>query len=1086
MAPQKMRPTRYAHPEGFTDICYSTDGKIITCGVDGEVRIWEDLDDDDCTTHQLTECAHAIAYKDGELLVSTDTNVVQSFTMDEGAPAGIITRFTAPATHIIVSSDNKTVVAGASDMKICVHDVTSYKDTILSGHSAPILSVALHPKGDYLASSSCDGDIKVWNLLTESVVKKWSLLPKTNSFSSSNTLCRLTWSRTGKHLLIPVANEIHVYKHENWVLDFTLKDEGVTGIISIVCLSPCGAYIAGGCRDGHIAVWKIPDRKLVLLEKHPKSLAYSGLAWKPGGDEVSFVDVEGQLGTVVKVTDGQQAAQETEARVTAEDLFGGEDDFPPSHMDTMETEDDDEFSISRIKSKLGFADDEKGTFLGLPADSGISQTPEPEPDRTESASVMSEPAAPVMAIPELQKPFQPGMSPEFLDDRYMVWNNVGIVRQNSGDELNSIDVEFFDTAVHHSLHLNNHAGHTMASLSTQALALAAESQDDTPSKLVVHHFAAWDGSQEWTCDMPDEEEICGVCLGNGWVAVGTDKRNLRIYTTAGFQRDMLAIPGPVVCLAGFENLLMVVFHNGLGVMGDQNLGYIVLNVFGKKHPVPLSAPIPLSPKSFLAWAGFSDEGTPVIMDSAGLIKMMYFKYGYNWTTILNSKSMTRGKSDHYFVLGASESQGKIRCVLCKGSRYPPVLPRPHVMQLDIKLPLCDMGQEKGTLEEKILRTDLLMGTLSRLGQDDYDVEESRSEAKMSLNETMIKLFALACRSDRETRAQEICQHMPTYQAVRLAIKYAGKLRKMQLANRLGDVAAAKMHEEWEKQAKEKEEEDDLQTYGAGIAPLRRKEQEDEEEDEEDIVHTPNSQQEDRMGANPLVVATIAKANSSTSKSDASGRTRNPFKKPSGTISTSSESCSSSRKGIDILDDIPKAQPKKTQFGAGLRPALKKPQIKQSGQRKALVTDTGKGKENQDTNVQENQKTFPKPAKKASALQLWFEDNKDAVKAKYPELEDSQLLPKAALIFKDEDDAVKQKYKTLALESVNAGDTRKAEESCAVNGDIKNGQELSNSREEEANEVNEKKRKNDSPQESPAKKKGSGIAKLSAFAFSKES
>lgn len=34
-------------------------------------------------------------------------------------------------------------------------------------------------------------------------------------------------------------------------------------------------------------------------------------------------------------------------------------------------EEDDEFSLTKIKQQLGFADDEEGTFLGLPEDSDL-------------------------------------------------------------------------------------------------------------------------------------------------------------------------------------------------------------------------------------------------------------------------------------------------------------------------------------------------------------------------------------------------------------------------------------------------------------------------------------------------------------------------------------------------------------------------------------------------------------------------------------------------------------------------------------------------------------------------------------------
>lgn len=73
-------------------------------------------------------------------------------------------------------------------------------------------------------------------------------------------------------------------------------------------------------------------------------------------------------------------------------------------------------------------------------------------------------------------------------DSLQLWNNVGIVRQYSSEDENSIDVEFHDTSVHHALHLNNNSGHSMAALSTQALALACDAQDDQPRLVPLPRF----------------------------------------------------------------------------------------------------------------------------------------------------------------------------------------------------------------------------------------------------------------------------------------------------------------------------------------------------------------------------------------------------------------------------------------------------------------------------------------------------------------------------------------------------------------------------------------------------------------------
>lgn len=56
--------------------------------------------------------------QDGHFLVGTDSNWVQSYAMDEGAPDGIITRFTAPPTHIAVSKDGKRVACAGRCVNI--------------------------------------------------------------------------------------------------------------------------------------------------------------------------------------------------------------------------------------------------------------------------------------------------------------------------------------------------------------------------------------------------------------------------------------------------------------------------------------------------------------------------------------------------------------------------------------------------------------------------------------------------------------------------------------------------------------------------------------------------------------------------------------------------------------------------------------------------------------------------------------------------------------------------------------------------------------------------------------------------------
>ena len=101
----------------------------------------------------------------------------------------------------------------------------------------------------------------------------------------------------------------------------------------------------------------------------------------------------------------------------------------------------------------------------------------------------------------------------------------------------------------------------------------------------------------------------------------------------------------------------------------------------------------------------------------------------------------------------------------------------------------------------------------------FEFDESvKTRLALVQQETLMKMFAvrttvtssslvhiqacmlnvqLACKSGREYRAVEVCELMPSSHTVQLAIKYASRLRLMQLAARLGEVARQKAEEEAE-------------------------------------------------------------------------------------------------------------------------------------------------------------------------------------------------------------------------------------------------------------------------------------------------
>ena len=181
------------------------------------------------------------------------------------------------------------------------------------------------------------------------------------------------------------------------------------------------------------------------------------------------------------------------------------------------------------------------------------------------------------------------------------------------------------------------------------------------------------------------------------------------------------------------------------MFSEQSIGYAMVGI-DRKSPVGyewLANPqtLPLGPECDLSWAGFSDEGTLSTMDSSGLLQVQ-LQSGM-WMPLLDTRQNVKGKSDHYFLIGLSELEKCVRCVLCKGARYPPTLPRPNMSLLDVRLPLCDGANEKTQLEEALIQSSLQIQLTSTLDQTGFDVDDPRDKADRLSKESLMKMFAVS-------------------------------------------------------------------------------------------------------------------------------------------------------------------------------------------------------------------------------------------------------------------------------------------------------------------------------------------------------
>ncbi|XP_046711730.1 WD repeat and HMG-box DNA-binding protein 1 isoform X1 [Silurus meridionalis] len=1108
--PCERKPMRYGHSEGHTDVCFDEHGKcIVTCGSDGDVRIWESLDDDDPKSINVGEKAYSVALKGRKLVTAVSNNTVQIHTYPDGDPDGILTRFTTNANHVTFNSSGTRVAAGSSDFMIKVIEVMdSSQQKTLRGHDAPVLSVTFDPADEYVASSSCDSSVVVWSIEEQTQVANWKVLQKSSDVSNAKSLCRLAWQGSGKLLAVPVDTTVQLYERDSWNHVGMLSDDLLTQqVVNVVVWSPCGKFLAAGTVGGTLCIWDVEAKLCIERQKHEKGFTVCGMAWHPAGGQIAYTDTEGCLGLLdgVCVSSSSSSSSTSTKNTTAvetkeqngyDDLFDEDDGGLLDECRSVsggEADDDDLMpSARKPRTRANILDDdensrETGSMRADPLADDDGQSDIFPTSAPPAAAAPAPPPRPVYEGPMPtvpQRAFQPGSTPVHLMHRFMVWNSVGIVRSYNDEQDNAIDVEFHDTAVHHAMHLTNTLEHVMADLSQEAVLLACEGTDELASKLQCLHFSSWDTNKEWIVDLPKGEDVRALCLGQGWAAVATSAMLVRLFSIGGVQREIFSLPGPAVCMAGHGEQLLIVYHRGTGFDGDQALAVQLLQLGPKRRQIIHGEALPISRKSHLAWMGFSAEGTPCAVDSEGKVRMLNRSMGNTWTPVCNTRESCKSRSDHYWVVGIHENPQQLRCIPCKGVVFPPTLPRPAVAILPFQMPFCQTSTEKGQMEEQYWRSVLFHNHFDFLSSTGYETDqESQRQQEKEQQELLMKMFALSCKLEREFRCVELAEMM-TQNVVTLAIRYASRSRRMLLAQRLNELALEKASQlqveaEPEDEAAHHSQARNSRFNHAGrIARVAHEDSDEEQQEDHEPQDEPMESEEGpenkKSRVNPFIKGTKSPEKPSVKPVSKEGRV-NPFK-----VSGSGKPFSSSPqpRATNVLDTMTASNRKLTASSKApvLKPLAPKPRSK--AQATLLKMSASKGakkpeeKELEKPRMEKPEKSEATPVdnventRPKTGFQLWLEENRKNILADNPDLEEMDVIKEAM-----------SRFRTLP------GDerlmwTEKAKGSTGEGADLKKRK-----RDEEGN--NEADGQEDTDENSAKKKKPSDAsAKLSAFAFNK--
>jgi WD40 repeat protein len=224
------------HTSRVLDVAFSRDGtRLVSGGVDQTVRIW------DAKTFQTLH---------------------------------ILTGHTDDVTAVTFSPDGRLVASGSQDWTVRLWDAATGRPVLtFDGHSGSVTSVSWTGSGKNLLSADAAGTIRYWEAATGRVVQPIAGSPDAGKVAaaqpgrpqtapgafvgSPGSINVATLSPDGRWIGRPGGTAPYVWEVATGSEKFTFPGSGP--LVRQVAFSGDGSLLAGGCSDGTVKVWPLPQ-----------------------------------------------------------------------------------------------------------------------------------------------------------------------------------------------------------------------------------------------------------------------------------------------------------------------------------------------------------------------------------------------------------------------------------------------------------------------------------------------------------------------------------------------------------------------------------------------------------------------------------------------------------------------------------------------------------------------------------------------------------------------------------------------------------------------------------------------------------
>lgn len=768
-------------------------------------------------------------------------------------------------THPAIQADGSWLaIPGRSDIQLR-HSTEGYKkerflcskaaadddgdgDSNIQGHSDVTVCLAFSPDGSYLLSSGRDGRVVVWKIAKEAPsagdadadatcgefvceLPRASIAASIEA-TSSTVVTSMTWSTSGA---VRIAR----------------SDGSVTAVADI---------------DGFIQSTKKAAKEFSASKDTTVEAAADGnksrITKKSDSAEVDSdddVDFGGDAAAPSETNDGDGKAKSSNRFVDDE---ADEDD----DGEDITKEDDANSAAEKDQPPA----DEVGGAGGLDDfvvdDDGADGFPMADDDDDDGRDgggdlqPYSGRRGAAYNVPEMQPAFAPSSTPlSASTTRILCWNHIGTLTIRDDGPNNTVDINFVDGAFRRPVSFTDNLNFIVGSLGEDGGIFASDvadddfdgaddmddmvdglnmsdatkrilkrsnrrkkkgGSDDAPkgSSIYFHRFETFGPikDKDWVLTLPDGEMALGCACGEGWAAVATSRRFLRLYSSGGNQGPVTWLKGDLITMVGRGRFLAIFYHENTPMPdGTQRIGYQLLDA-ASGNLVSTGSVSAISPGSTMTWAGFSNDYSLMVMDSDGMLSMLASETGINtvgggweWSPMLDTVGLRKSNDDSFWPVTCMD--GKLVCVPLKGgNEHPDAVRRPVTTALGFRLPLARGALGKfSALEDLQVRADLSLKQKKfvndSIAPDDEELMNEYDAMCAQVDKVTLKLFFDILKAGKVERALDLVERLHLEKSFEIAVKASDRLNFLKLSDRIEAARDARFPPE---QFEEEEEMDD--------------------------------------------------------------------------------------------------------------------------------------------------------------------------------------------------------------------------------------------------------------------------------------